>query len=76
MRRIEERSAPHLSRREWQIADLVMQGKQNKEIAFALSMTEGTIKEYLSRIFRKGAYRNRTELAIWLLAREEELRRN
>ncbi len=57
--------APHLSFREKQIVNLVRQAKANKEIAYELHLTEGTIKEYLNRIFRKLGVRSRTELAIW-----------
>ena len=60
---------PELSFRERQVVDLVAQGKANKEIAFVLLLAEGTIKEYLNRIFRKLSVSNRTELAIWHLAR-------
>lgn len=56
-----------LSFREKQIAHLVCQAKLNKEIAFELHLTEGTIKEYLNRIFRKLEVKNRTELAIWTM---------
>lgn len=56
-----------LSFREKQIAQLVCQAKLNKEIAFELHLTEGTIKEYLNRIFRKLEVKNRTQLAIWTM---------
>ena len=56
-----------LTFREKQVVQLVAQGKANKEIAFDLLLTEGTIKEYLNRIFRKLGVSNRTELAIWAL---------
>lgn len=56
-----------LSFREKQIAQLVCRAKLNKEIAFELHLTEGTIKEYLNRIFRKLDVKNRTDLAIWAL---------
>lgn len=54
-----------LSFRERQIVQLVQQAKANKEIAFELSLTEGTVKEYLYHIFRKLGVRNRTDLALW-----------
>jgi DNA-binding NarL/FixJ family response regulator len=57
----------HLSFREKQIANLVSQAKLNKEIASELHLTEGTIKEYLNRIFRKLEVKNRTQLAIWAM---------
>jgi DNA-binding NarL/FixJ family response regulator len=55
----------NLTHREAQIARLVTEAKLNKEIAFELYLTEGTIKEYLNRIFRKLGLRNRTDLALW-----------
>lgn len=54
-----------LTLRERQVVGLVRFGKMNKEIAHELQLTEGTIKEYLNRIFRKLNVKNRTELAIW-----------
>jgi len=57
----------NLSFREKQVVKLVMQAKLNKEIAYELHLSEGTIKEYLNRIFRKVGATNRTELAIWAL---------
>jgi len=53
--------------REKQVVHLVAQGKLNKVIAFELHLAEGTIKEYLNRIFRKLRVTNRTELAVWAL---------
>ena len=55
----------NLSLRERQIAHLVAQAKSNKEIAFELHLTPGTVKEYMCNIFRKLGMRNRTELALW-----------
>lgn len=56
---------PELTFREKQIAQLVT--LPNKQIAWQLKLTEGTIKEYLNRIFRKLKLSNRTELAIWAI---------
>ena len=69
--RIPSQESKELSFRERQVIDLVSQGKANKEIAFHLLLTEGTIKEYLNRIFRKVEVKNRTELAIWSLTRQK-----
>ncbi len=60
-----------LSFREEQVVELVGQAKLNKEIAYELRLTEGTIKEYLHRIFRKLEVGNRTELAIWAFQRKD-----
>jgi DNA-binding NarL/FixJ family response regulator len=58
---------PKLSFREKQVVTLVSQALLNKEIAHELHLSEGTIKEYLNRIFRKLGTTNRTELAVWAL---------
>jgi len=54
-----------LSLREQQLVDLVRQAKSNKEIAFELSLTVGSVKEYMHRVFKKVGVRSRTELALW-----------
>ena len=53
-----------LSFRETQVVALVQQAKSNKEIAYELCLTVGTVKEYLYHIFRKLGVSNRTELAL------------
>ena len=53
--------------RQRQVCELVAEGKSNKDIAFRLHLSEGTVKEYLNRIFRKLNISNRTELAIRIL---------
>ena len=60
-----------LTFREKQIVELVSGAKLNKEIAYELKLAEGTIKEYLNRIFRKLQVKNRTELAIWAIRKRE-----
>ena len=65
----------HLSFREKQVVDLVCEAKLNKEIAYQLHLSEGTIKEYLNKIFRKLSVKNRTALAVWALARQEGVAR-
>jgi DNA-binding NarL/FixJ family response regulator len=52
--------------------DLVRQAKPNKEIAYQLHLSEGTVKEYLNRIFRKLDVSNRTELAVWAMTHRAE----
>ena len=54
-----------LSFREKQITALVAQSKLNKEIAWETGLTEGTIKEYLNRLFKKLKLRNRVQLAMY-----------
>ena len=59
----------NLSLRERQLVDLICHGKLNKEIAYELQLSMGTVKEYLFRLFKKVGVRNRTELAILALTR-------
>jgi DNA-binding NarL/FixJ family response regulator len=56
-----------LTPREQQLVDLVSQAKLNKEIAHELRLAEGTVRDYLSRLFRKVGVKNRTELAVWAM---------
>ena len=56
-----------LSPREQQLVDMVSQAKINKEIAYELRLAEGTVRDYLSRLFRKVGVKNRTELAVWAM---------
>jgi DNA-binding NarL/FixJ family response regulator len=58
-----KRETEPLSRREKQIIELVTEGLANKEVAYRLRLAEGTIKEYLNRIYHKVGAGNRTELA-------------
>lgn len=52
---------------EWRIIDEVSKGKSNKEIAEVLSLSEGTVRNYLSIILEKLSLRDRTQLAIWAI---------
>jgi DNA-binding CsgD family transcriptional regulator len=53
-----------LTRRDREIIGLVGKGKTNKEIAWQLRLTTGTIKEYLYHVFRKLNVTSRLELAL------------
>jgi len=57
----------NLTRREGQLARLIAAGLKNKEIATALSISEGTVKVYLSRLFEKVGAKDRFELALFSL---------
>lgn len=56
----------HLTRKERQITDLVLQGLKNKAIAAEVYLSESTVKVYLSRIFRKFSVKNRCQLIAHL----------
>jgi DNA-binding NarL/FixJ family response regulator len=62
-----------LSPRERHVAALVGQAKSNKEIAWTLHLSEGTVKEYLSVMFKKLGVQNRTELALWTIANQRNV---
>jgi DNA-binding NarL/FixJ family response regulator len=54
-----------LTRREGQLVLLLTQGLKNKEIAAALRIAEGTVKVYLSHLFKKLDVKDRFELALY-----------
>jgi DNA-binding CsgD family transcriptional regulator len=53
----------HLSRREIQVAELVLRGYRNRHIAATLGITSATTKKHLSRIFEKVGVDSRAQLA-------------
>jgi DNA-binding CsgD family transcriptional regulator len=63
-------SAPRrvsLTRRERDVVGLLVQGLANKEIAWQLRITEGSVKIYLSRLFSKTGATDRFSLALLAL---------
>lgn len=56
-----------LTEREREIAGLVGQGLNNREIAGRLFLSEGTVRNHLSNILNKLELRDRTQLAIFAL---------
>ncbi|MDS0527346.1 response regulator transcription factor [Clostridium sp. SHJSY1] len=55
-----------LTPREIDVAKLVAQGKSNKDICQLLFLTEGTVKNYVTRILGKLELNCRTELALFI----------
>jgi len=53
------------SEREKQVVELLAQGLKNKEIAAVMNLAEGTVKVYLSRLFKKTKVRDRFELMLY-----------
>ncbi|NJK48704.1 response regulator transcription factor [Candidatus Gracilibacteria bacterium] len=53
------------SDREIEILTLLAQGKNNREIASLLHLTEGTVKNHLTNIFCQLGVRDRTQAALW-----------
>jgi DNA-binding NarL/FixJ family response regulator len=60
-------ATPHepLTAREEEILGLVARGLSNREIAETLYLSEGTVKNALSRIYAKLRARDRTQAALW-----------
>ena len=56
-----------LTGRESQILSLVALGMRNREMASALSISEGTLKVYVSRLLHKTGLRDRRQLALFRL---------
>lgn len=54
-----------LTKTERKIIGQVESGASNKEIADKLSLSEGTVRNYISAILNKLELRDRTQLAIW-----------
>lgn len=56
--------AEDLTQRERDIAELIAEGLDNREIAQALYLSEGTVRNHISVILQKCGLRNRTQIAI------------
>ena len=50
---------------EQRLVNAVMRGATNKEIAGSMGLSEQTVKNRLSRVYRKVGVRNRVELALY-----------
>lgn len=55
----------NISKKEFEIIELVSEGLSNKEIAEKTFLSEGTIRNYLSTILEKLDLRDRTQLAVF-----------
>lgn len=62
---VDKRNVEEISKTEWKVIQQVGYGKSNKEIASALKLSEGTVRNNLSSILNKLDLRDRTQLAIW-----------
>lgn len=57
--------AVHITDREKSVLDLIICGKSNKEIAAALSLSEGRIRNIITNMLKKFDLEDRTQLAIY-----------
>jgi two-component system nitrate/nitrite response regulator NarL len=60
---------PQLSQREREILLRLAEGESNKQIARLCNITESTVKVHLKAILRKITVHNRTQAAIWAIAK-------
>ena len=51
-----------LSQREWEIVNLMLENKTNKEVAELLNIEVSTVKTHVNNIFSKVGIKNRSEL--------------
>ena len=58
---------PRLSNREWEVLNLLLQGKSNKIIASSLGVSKRTIEFHLKNIYTKFQVNSRTELILKLV---------
>ncbi len=55
----------HLTPRESQLMTLLAAGQPNKQIAYQLGISVGTVKVNVHTIMNKTRIHNRTRLAVW-----------
>ncbi|MDD3706109.1 MAG: response regulator transcription factor, partial [Clostridiaceae bacterium] len=56
-----------LTERETEICRLIAEGKNNKEISDELYLSEGTVKNHITRVLIKLDLRDRTQLAVFTI---------
>jgi DNA-binding NarL/FixJ family response regulator len=66
---VASRSSPHLTEREKQVLDQILQARSNREIAHQLGIEERTVKAHVGRLMRKTGADNRIELSMCALHR-------
>lgn len=62
---VNDKETKDFSKSEWCVIQQVGLGLSNKEIAAKLFLSEGTVRNYISKILEKLDLRDRTQLAIW-----------
>lgn len=63
----DERKVDCLTKREYEVLKLLAEGMFNKEIASQLSISERTVKNHVSNIFKKISVADRTQAAIFAI---------
>lgn len=71
----EEVGAMHedLSPREWEVVEMVAQGKTNARIALQTGLSPNTVKDYIASACRRLGLEGRVALAVWWVRSGHEL---
>ncbi len=56
--------AASLTHRQWEVLNCLREGKSNKQIAYELGLSEGTVKIHVTAIFKSLGVKNRTQAVI------------
>ncbi|QQZ16924.1 MULTISPECIES: ATP-binding protein [Rhodococcus] len=64
--------ATHLTRREWQVAELVADGLTNKAIAARLVISQRTAQGHVEHILAKLGFNSRTQIAAWIVEHAQD----
>ena len=67
MQRQEKEAFDELTSQEMQVLALIMEGRTNKEIAAALFLSQGTVRNYVSNVLAKLEVSNRAEAAAYAI---------
>lgn len=62
----------HFTKREKEIIGYIIQGYKNKEIAHELHLSEGTVRNYISKLLEKLQLKDRTQLAVYAVKNQLE----
>ncbi|MCS7178919.1 MAG: response regulator transcription factor [Anaerolineae bacterium] len=54
-----------MTEREWEVLRLMAEGRSNREIAGALSLSEHTVEKHVGRILEKLGAKSRAEAVRW-----------
>jgi predicted ATPase/DNA-binding CsgD family transcriptional regulator len=63
---VDPAAAAGLTKREWEIAELVARGMSNREIAATLVISQRTAEGHVEHIFTKLNFNSRSQVAFWM----------
>ncbi|WP_219419905.1 response regulator transcription factor [Pseudonocardia nigra] len=67
-------AAGPLTRREWEVAELVAKGSTNREIAARLCLSERTAQNHVQHILTKLDLANRSQVTAWVARQDVSTR--